>query len=577
MKRMTIGFVSVLLIGLVGCGSGDTQVTDGEDFFVPRDLNLVTDDPFDRNRLSIVQIRMSPADFEALKWEGRSLAEGFSSCPSHDFSYSKYTARVNIDGEVFDDVVIRKKGYLGSLSPSKPSLKLDFDELIEGRLYKTLKRMTLNNNRQDPSHARQCMAYDLYAKAGVNVPRCSWSKVYVNGEEMGVYTHVESIKKPFLDRAFGDDNGNLYESQISDFGTYLNEKFELKTNKTLNDRSDLTAVANALDIEDDAQFLTAIKALVDIPEFISLWAADAVMGNWDSATGNSNNYYLYHHPNDGLFHFIPWGTDAAFTGESLLNPKVGPLYRSNRLANRLFSIHETRTQYLQRLQQLITDHWNEDILEQNLQAIAHLTSSKEEANTSLLRFIKGSESDGVLSYKETLINAINNNGEGQIDYTLEDKALNCESTETSIDANFKSGEFTDTGSFSFTSKDGIDISASLNFAAFETDSLVYRQDNSTHPATNAITLVGADVATLYTDKLAYFLQLSIEDPFYKKGNIKLHGLANSIMLYEVVSKTEFKLIAVSDSGVISLEEAGDGTNNYPIQGTLESKFKHFTR
>ena len=107
-----------------------------------------------------------------------------------DFNFTEFVADVTIDGTVINDVEIRKKGFLGSISRIRPSLKLDFDTFVDDRTYNGMSRMTLNNDRQDPSHTHQCMAYDMFRKAGLVAPRCNHSRVTVNGEELGVYTQV---------------------------------------------------------------------------------------------------------------------------------------------------------------------------------------------------------------------------------------------------------------------------------------------------------------------------------------------------------------------------------------------------
>lgn len=583
MEKQLIASMLMVSLGLLtACGSGSSSPTDNDDFFVPNDLGAVSQNPFDTERLMIVQISMPDADFKALSSQGRSLDAGISRCPSHDFEYDQFTAKVNIDGTVINDVVIRKKGYLGSLSPTKPSFKLDFDESVEGRLFKGLKRMTLNNNRQDPTHARQCLAYSLYEQADIKVPRCSLAKVYVNGEEMGVYTHVESIKKPFLERVFNNKDGNLYEAQLSDFGQQLNPTFELKTNKTANDRSDLTAVANALALTNDGEFLAAIEGVVALDEFITYWAMDSITGNWDSATGNANNYYIYKNPDDGLFHYIPWGLDAAFTGSNLLKPASGPLYRSNRLAKRLFSINSTRTRYYDRIQQLLTDIWNPSNLIQEIESVQRLTSAPQDAVNALKQFIAGDPSPEILSQVETLQQAIDNDGADQIDYTLADETPNCETINTTnMTANFEGGAAVDNGTFNFKLADNTVITANIYWVSLGDDSvdgISVLTDTNTLPNTKAITLIGVDQASVWrgdTPPDVYVLQIAVESPSYRAQSIPLHGFANSLMLFKVISENNLALIASGRSGTISFASAGNGTNSNPIKGSVSATMGYF--
>src|SRR5690606_12426430 len=96
-----------------------------------------------------------------------------------------FPARVTIDGAVIDNVGVRKKGFLGSLLMGRPSLKLRLDELVPGQRHAGLDRLTLNNNRQDGSRIRQCLAYARFRAAGVPAPRCNFARVTVNGESLG--------------------------------------------------------------------------------------------------------------------------------------------------------------------------------------------------------------------------------------------------------------------------------------------------------------------------------------------------------------------------------------------------------
>src|SRR5690554_99250 len=272
-KAVKLGALALLLLLFAGCGGdGATEVSDPADLEAPREpLNLGGEgDLYAPNRLLEVSVSMDAGEFNQLRSEGRTLASTARECLT-DYEYTEFTASVTIDGVAMEDVVVRKKGYIGSLSPSIPSLKLDFNDLWDGRTYQNNKGLTLNNNRQDPSNARQCLAYEQFRQAGIAAPRCNYARVRVNGEDLGIFTNVEPIKKPFLARAFGDDEGNQYEAQTADFGTRLSQKFEKKTNERENDRSDLQSVTDALALPDE-QFMNVLPQLVDVDEFIRFWA-----------------------------------------------------------------------------------------------------------------------------------------------------------------------------------------------------------------------------------------------------------------------------------------------------------------
>ncbi len=82
-------------------------------------------DPFDETRVLDVRIELDPGDWETLRSEGRGLPMTVSGCQGgYEYTYFQATATVN--GEEIANVGIRKKGYLGSLSALKPSLKINF-------------------------------------------------------------------------------------------------------------------------------------------------------------------------------------------------------------------------------------------------------------------------------------------------------------------------------------------------------------------------------------------------------------------------------------------------------------------
>ncbi len=574
MKPIQLSLIMISTLGLLACG-GESETKDDDVFFVPTIEGDVSDDIFDRERLLQIYLKMPSADFAKLRGEGRPLNQSMNGCPDPNFEYTDFIASANIDGELLENVAIRKKGYLGSLSRIRPSLKLNFDTHQEGRKFKTLKRMTLNNDRQDPSHSHQCMAYDLFHAAGLVAPRCNLARVVINNEDMGVYSHIESIKKPFLERNFVDKSGNLYEAQVADIGEELNQRFELKTNKTANDRSDLNQLASVLKL-DDEEFINQIGEHIDLEEFITFWAVETLIGHWDSASGNTNNYYIYHNPSDDLFHFIPWGTDSAFTEDVFFKPNSGPLFKNFSLAKRLYDIDSMRAQYFTEINNLLTEHWVEADLLAKLEKVQLLTANSDKNLQGMKDFIQGNEVRKKLSQREKLINAMDGNT-AQTSYLLADQAFDCSNIHitTELSAEFESDGNGDKGNFTFTDAEGVVRSASMSVVSTYTnkDSLAYEEDTSTSPSVIGLTMIGAATPPFFPD--SYVLQAFIEKPDYKEGSIPLHGIATNLMLFKVLDKDavppKLELISFGHSGTIELYDAGDGSSDNPIEGRISAE------
>ena len=573
-----LAMIGAVLLAGCGGGGGETEVSSPSDFEPPAEpVNIGGDvELYDPERLIDVSLTMSSADFSKLKSEARTLASTDRECVP-EFEYTEFTASVTIDGDRMDRVIVRKKGYMGSLSPSIPSLKLDFNDLWPGRTYQNMTRMTLNNNRQDPSNARQCMAYDQFRQAGLAAPKCNYARVSVNGEDLGVFTNVEPIKKPFLARAFGDDDGNQYEAQTADFGTWLSQRFEKKTNEKENDRTDLQAVTDALDLPDE-QMVNVLPQLVDVDEFIRFWAMETLLGAWDSATGNANNFHIYRDPGDGLFHFIPWGADTAFRGAHPLKPLTGVLYRNFSLADRLFNIPEYRARYEAELEDLLATQWDETALLAEVERIRELTGTTADAAASLKTFISGRGEAGDGDYRPARRAVIEQaiaeeTPTGEV-YRLSDTEPDCGApATTSLTGSIKSEGGADTGAFRFTLPGGQSVNASLTFAAFEVDSLVYSVDRESKPAVISLLLIGADVNDNFTP---YVLQLFIEASDYVPGTHQFHGFATNALLFEVDESQpgDVRTLALGAEGTMTITRAGTGASEGDVELTLDATLEY---
>jgi len=320
---------------------------------------------FEPDHLLDVRIELAADDWDALRLQTRSIFDVLGqSClaqaPGSPFTY--FPATVRIDGVEVAQVGVRKKGFFGSLSTTKPSLKINFDEYLADREYAGLDKLTLNNSISDASYVKQCIGYQLFAAAGIPAPRCNFARVTVNGVYQGIYVNIESVDKHFLARHYADNDGNLYEGALSDFRPGWQETFDKKTNDSDPDRSDLQAVTDALTVP-DSQLVTALDPLVDVDEFLTYWAMELILMHADGYARNTNNFFAYHDPTSDRLHFMPWGIDSILFPDTVLpwetqRPPDG-VWAEGALARRLYLDPDTQQRYLDRLAQLLDEVWDE--------------------------------------------------------------------------------------------------------------------------------------------------------------------------------------------------------------------------
>ena len=359
---------------------------------------------FTLDRVMEISIEIAEEDWDTLRHQTRTFEDLMAEIERYNLSrpfadiYTWFSATVTTDGETHTEVGVRKKGFLGSQSDTKPSLKLRYDKYVDGQsLGGVMERMTLNNSVQDPSMINTCLAYQVFAAAGLPSPRCNFATVTVNGQELGLYVHLEEIKKPFLARHFDSAEGNLYEGTVSDFAPGYRGTFQKKTNEDEDDWSDVDAVMAALQ-DPSENGLEALSEIVDLDRFLSFWATEVLAGHWDGYAGDRNNYHFYRE-SDGKFVFIPWGVDDTFhlkddpnPFDNINNPPPSVLALTA-IPNRLYNIPEWRAKYAARLKEILNTSWGEGALLASVDEMAAIVAehalpaerSKAAADTERVR------------------------------------------------------------------------------------------------------------------------------------------------------------------------------------------------
>lgn len=192
---------------------------------------LTADAIFPFDRVLKVKITVDPKDWDTIRYQGQDFPTALADRRQYHPIESPYIyveATVSIDGVEFHRVGIRKKGFLGSLNSNRPSLKVKLNHIDKSSQIDGLTNLTFNNNQQDPSLISQFMGYRLFNAAGLPAPHCAYAHLSVNGQSLGIYSHVERIHRSFLKRNFGNDNGILYEGTVVDFFEDWAGSFEKK-------------------------------------------------------------------------------------------------------------------------------------------------------------------------------------------------------------------------------------------------------------------------------------------------------------------------------------------------------------
>lgn len=226
---------------------------------------------------------------------------------------------VTIDGVLYPNVGIKFKGNSSYSNPStKKPFKIDLNEYVAGQDMDGIKKFNLNNGFKDPSFMREKLALDFYNEHGLAAPRCSYTRVYINGTYWGLYMFVEEANKTFLDDRFGNKQGNMFKgdpngdlkwlgSTVSNYYT----KYELHTNETANDWTDLVHLIDEIN-NSGSSFYDSLEAVLNTNTFIRHWAAMNLFANLDSYIGSGHNYFIYHDTLSDKFEWVSWDVNESF-------------------------------------------------------------------------------------------------------------------------------------------------------------------------------------------------------------------------------------------------------------------------
>lgn len=282
---------------------------------------------FPKDRVVEVVVTLADADWAALRAESASWFDRFDGEACLDapyvYEFGEYVGDVSLLGTTLHDVVVHKKGGWMDEDPTRPSLKLDLDQESSGRTFAGLDTLTLENQRLDPSGIRLCAVYAALSALGQPAPRCALAHVVVNGEDLGIYAHVEDADDVMIPRRYGEQYGDeidVYEGGDADFLEGWTGGFEPTNSATDVALGPILALTTAL-IADDATVVDAVASVADVDALAATWAAEVLFEHTAGYAAARGATFVVH-PDDGLTHLVLWDPVVSLGAAP---PAAGPL------------------------------------------------------------------------------------------------------------------------------------------------------------------------------------------------------------------------------------------------------------
>ena len=284
------------------------------------------DKVFDDSKVHTITIEMSDVDWQKII----ALADAYENVNAK-FPY--FEASMTFDGVALESKVgVRLKGHIsipltnGESYPLKVDLnKFDGKQSLDG-----LKKLNLNTNFNGPilPIVRDFISYEAWRQFGVAAARTAFTRVIVNGKELGIYVMVEQVDGGFIKRNFNEPYGQLYkpeqQSGMLDYKGPLIENYP-EINHKWPDEADHTALLNAIEILNTSS-PGKIGEVFDVHGAFTYLAGNVALSSWDSYPITGHNYYLYEAA-PGQFTMLPWDMNGSLepSDVSVCNPWQGLL------------------------------------------------------------------------------------------------------------------------------------------------------------------------------------------------------------------------------------------------------------
>ena len=207
-------------------------------------------------------------------------------------------------------VAVHLKGSAGSFQgpDAKPGLSISMNKYKGAERWHGCLKWHLNNGAQDNSFLNEQMSCEMARMAGVPASRCAHAIVKWQGRDLGLFVFKEAFDNDFLSHFFKNVKGDLYDGG---FVADVRPDME-KDEGDRENRENIKELIAACQEGNLQKRWERLEKIVDIHEYISFTAIEAITCHWDGYNFNRNNYRLYFDADTGKAVFLLHGTDQTF-------------------------------------------------------------------------------------------------------------------------------------------------------------------------------------------------------------------------------------------------------------------------
>jgi spore coat protein H len=224
--------------------------------------------------------------------------------------FAECTMSEGDDPELWKGVAVKLKGAASFQGPDgKPGLTISMAKFQKAERWHGFLKWHLNNGVQDNTFLNEQMSCEIARRAGVPASRCAHALVKWQGRDLGLYVFKESFDRDFLAKFYRNTNGDIYD------GGQSPADLRLGMDKDQGDRlreDNVKELMAACRESDPKKRWERLEKILDVDEYISFTAVEAIVCHWDGYNFKTNNYRVYFDADTGKASFWIHGTDQTF-------------------------------------------------------------------------------------------------------------------------------------------------------------------------------------------------------------------------------------------------------------------------
>jgi hypothetical protein len=328
-------------------------------------------------------------------WMAPEVVSQLASAPKMSNELVDVTFVLN-NTDIFYNAGLRYRGspFIRAQAPTDPiggryAYRIDFGEHqpLYGRTEINLDNLEPG---RDPTIQREKAAFVLYEELGLPWSQMDYVRLWINGNDHGVYADVFKIDNDYVKSFWPEDaEGNLHkvddyfefddnfgfsnrDARLTNYGT-RKEEYRWNFEKRDDDRNDdftpmfdLVRLMNT-PTTNPATYEANVERAIDVEQWARVLAVRKIIGDWDSFGYNrGKNKYLYRRPSDGRWVLIPWDMDFLLGNGD--GPSTSLFGGIDPAVNTFLGYRKYRKLYLQTFRDLIDGPFRNEFMDPILDA-----------------------------------------------------------------------------------------------------------------------------------------------------------------------------------------------------------------